>query len=354
MLLGVLFHAGLSYVVLSIGWTVHDRYASRVFDVGCWLIHGFHLHLFFILSGFFARLSWYRHGTRGFVVSRARRVLVPFLIVWPPTFAATILVLYRAALTGAYVRPHPALGVPQTIALPEALSPLHLWYLYYLLIFYAGVVLTRSFHRRASDAPMRRLPTALLGSWVALLVLAVPSAWSLLAMRLLTVDTPYTFVPVPRILLAYAPFFAFGWLMERDRTIAARLARDAWRRLAFAVALAPPALFLAAHLDPETLRPPAQWRGLAEYATALFTWTTCTALIGLCSRDFSPPRPVIRRVADASYWIYLVHLPLVAALQLATANLGWPAPFKCMLLVVTPTLTLGFASYRGWVRRLLG
>jgi glucan biosynthesis protein C len=343
MLLGVLFHAGLSYVVLSIGWTVHDRMPSRLFDVGCWLIHAFHLELFFILAGFFARDSRSRRGARDFAARKARRVLLPLLVVWPPTFAATVFVLNRAAVAGAYVRPHAALGMPLT---PTA-SPLHLWYLYYLLFFYAAVVV-------CPRVRVGRVATGVLGSSLAPFFLAVPTAWSLLAMRVLTIDTPYSFVPVPRILLAYAPFFAFGWVLQRDGEIVARLARRAWWSAAIAVMLAPVAVFFLTQLDAATLQPIARWRGVAEYASALFTWTTCLALIGLCTRWFTGSRPAVRTIADASYWVYLVHLPVVAALQLATANVAWPAAMKFVVLVSAPTLAVCCATYRGRIRRLLG
>lgn len=349
MLLGVLFHAGLSYVVLPIGWTVRDRSATPAFDVACWLIHGFHLHLFFILSGFFARLVWQRDGARGFVANRVRRILVPLVIAWPFTFAATAFVLYRAALSGSYVAPHPALGVPRSLTFPEALSPMHLWYLYYLLIFYAAVVLIAwgrdALGWRSEPAPTSRARW-LVASRPSPFLLAVPTAVTLLPMRLLTPDTPYTFVPSPRILAAYAPFLAYGWWLHRDPTILDDLERRAWERLALAGALVPGLVFLLARLDPTTLAPAAPWRGLAEYASALFTWSICTALIGLCTRYYAAPNPTVRAVADASYWVYLVHLPVVAFLQMTTATLAWPAPIKYALLVAAPAFVLSLASRR--------
>jgi peptidoglycan/LPS O-acetylase OafA/YrhL len=61
---------------------------------------------------------------------------------------------------------------------------------------------------------------------------------------------------------------------------------------------------------------------------------------------FSPAR---RYAADASYWLYLVHLPIVIALQVAVSRLDWPWPvkFAAILVVVFPLL---FASYQLLVR----
>ena len=83
--------------------------------------------------------------------------------------------------------------------------------------------------------------------------------------------------------------------------------------------------------------------GAACYAMA--TWTATFAVIGLALRflsGFSAPR---RYIADASYWIYIIHLPIVMALQVAVSNLDWPWPvkFAAILAVAFPVM---FASYQ--------
>lgn len=56
-----------------------------------------------------------------------------------------------------------------------------------------------------------------------------------------------------------------------------------------------------------------------------------------------------RYVADASYWVYLVHLPIVMALQVAVGR--WPLHWSIKFpLVVTATLALAFVSYHFLVR----
>jgi peptidoglycan/LPS O-acetylase OafA/YrhL len=58
---------------------------------------------------------------------------------------------------------------------------------------------------------------------------------------------------------------------------------------------------------------------------------------------------VRRYLADASYWIYLTHLPLVLALQGVVAPLGWPW-FVKFPLIVTATLAVLLLSYHYLVR----
>ena len=57
-----------------------------------------------------------------------------------------------------------------------------------------------------------------------------------------------------------------------------------------------------------------------------------------------------RYIADSSYWLYLIHLPLIMALQAATAKLDLPAEVK-ILIVLGVAFPLMFASYQLMVRR---
>ena len=51
----------------------------------------------------------------------------------------------------------------------------------------------------------------------------------------------------------------------------------------------------------------------ALYAFAVWAWTI--AIIGFAVRRLAGHSPARRYLADASYWIYIVHLPIVMALQ---------------------------------------
>ncbi len=74
-------------------------------------------------------------------------------------------------------------------------------------------------------------------------------------------------------------------------------------------------------------------------------WTLSFAFIGVALRFLSNHSPVRRYIADSSYWLYLVHVPLVMALQVAVSQLPWPWFVKYPLVLVV-TFTLLFASYR--------
>jgi glucans biosynthesis protein C len=58
---------------------------------------------------------------------------------------------------------------------------------------------------------------------------------------------------------------------------------------------------------------------------------------------------VRRYIADSSYWIYLVHLPLVLVLQAAVSRLDWPWELK-FAAVLGVGFAIMFATYELLIR----
>ena len=59
--------------------------------------------------------------------------------------------------------------------------------------------------------------------------------------------------------------------------------------------------------------------------------------------------PAIRYLADSSYWLYIVHLPLLVALEAVVSK--WPLPAELKLvLVVAAGMAVMLATYRWFVR----
>ena len=66
-------------------------------------------------------------------------------------------------------------------------------------------------------------------------------------------------------------------------------------------------------------------------------------------RLLSGANAAVRYVSDASYWIYLVHLPIVVALQILVSRLPWHWSIKFPLILVVGLAVL-FATYHYLVR----
>ena len=150
-------------------------------------------------------------------------------------------------------------------------------------------------------------------------------------------DTSLGLLPKPHVLGYYACFYFYGVATFAAEGIDTRLGRH-WKFL-----LPAAAVLLVAGLA--TMND----RTLATILQPAYAWTMALALIGLFHRLFPHPRPAVSWLADASYWMYLIHVPLVMVAQLVVRQ--WPllAEVKFVVILATVTLLL-LASYRWCVR----
>jgi len=82
LLLGVVFHASLSFMPFFIGWAVMDINTSHTVAVFALISHSFRLEVFFLIAGFFAHMSFHRQSKTSFLASRLLRIAVPFALFW--------------------------------------------------------------------------------------------------------------------------------------------------------------------------------------------------------------------------------------------------------------------------------
>jgi glucan biosynthesis protein C len=84
-------------------------------------------------------------------------------------------------------------------------------------------------------------------------------------------------------------------------------------------------------------------------AYALASWCWCFASLGAAVRFLGQPSPRTRYLSDASYWMYLVHLPIIWLLQawILRWPLHWSVKFSLILAV---SMVLLLASYHWLVR----
>jgi hypothetical protein len=247
-----------------------------------------------------------------------------------------------------------------TAGLPSGRFPLtHLWFLYYLLVLYALVLLCRGLIvrldratrvRGAADAIVR----SAIRSGTAPVLLAIPVSLTLYLRHdwfiWFGIPTPdVSLVPELTSVAAFGTAMVFGWLVHRQRHLIDSW-RDQWPVHLLAAAGATTACLWIAGLEPSLVPEPAGARKLvfaACYALAIWTWNF--AIIGLALRFLSENNPGVRYVADASYWIYMVHLPVVAAIQVLVGNLQWHWGLK-LPMILAGSLFVLFLSYDLMVR----
>jgi peptidoglycan/LPS O-acetylase OafA/YrhL len=350
MVLGVILHASIAYIprVERSGWVVYDVSRSLLFFVLSAVIHNFRLDLFFVIAGFFAHAAWQRMGARAFLRDRALHILLPLLLG-----TLTLLPLIWAAVAQA----GPRLG-RVSAPLGVSVSYAHLWFLWLLCWLYPLVLVARRVTLAATGAPGRaaadRLLRGTLASYAGVLLLALPQS-----LAMLNVDhhlvwsgihaTDRLAVPHLDAMVSYGTAFVFGWLLHRQHGLLGRLARRWPGYLGAALAC----LLSCAFLSGVPVRegaPQPLWLGWAtSLAYGGAAWAAILAMLGGFTRFCSQARPWPRYLADASYWMYLSHLPVVLWTEMAIMQ----APVNCYLkfaLVLAIALAIPLLTYHYWVR----
>lgn len=201
----------------------------------------------------------------------------------------------------------------------------HLWFLWLLLWLVAGVALAV----RAGFPPTGKFLW-----WIPPLTL-VPQAFMGTAVG---PDFWLGPLPPPHFLIYYGLFFWFGaGLFARDG-MATRMGKG-WQLMlpAGILILLPAAIVLIGD------------RALGSLVQCAYAWVVSLGVMGLFGRYCSRLGYRAQWFSDSTYWMYLAHLPLVLALQIAVVNLPWPPSLKFLLVMVVATPLL-LVSYRWMIR----
>ena len=355
LLLGIVLHATLSFVPTPTRfWIVQDSHPSTTLAVLFFVIHVFRMTTFFLIAGFFAHMSFHRRGAWGFIKDRLQRIAVPLLVGWPILFAAmSMVVVWAASFPHGGIPPGPRNWPPVLPRFPLT----HLWFLYVLLEFYAAMLLLRLVTVRLDGsgrlrASVDRLVALVMRSRLAPAILAVPVGIAFAAdpkwLMWFGVRTPdQSLVTNLQAVVGFGTAFGFGWLLHRQIDLIRVLERRWLSNLIAATALIAVSLALAG-LPPKPIDDViTRLAGCVCYALAI--WTTTFAAIGLALRYLAGFSAARRYLADSSYWLYLIHLPIVMALQVAVSPLDWPWPLKFAAILLT-ALPVMLASYQFLVR----
>lgn len=361
LLLGVVLHAGMSFLPGPYGipiWVVQDVQADAAFGLSFYIPHIFRMVLFFLLAGFFARLAFEKRGALAFAIDRFKRIALPLASFWMPVFAAIVVVLIWAAVKANGGEMPAEEEQPPLTA--ETFPFTHLWFLYLLCLFYPVAILARLSIRLIDRTDLMgrlidRLTGLVTATPIGLVLLGAPLALAFLSAEQWAIwfgiPTPDTGIyPNAIALTGYGMAFGFGWLLHRRLDLLQRLQKLAPVNMAVAIGLTGFCLYTAGIAPSFEMADVNNWQSWVyalAYASAGFAWSF--GLIGLALTLFKTESRPARYIADASYWVYIIHLPMVMALQVAFSAVALPAPIK-FLLINALTLALCFATYHLLVR----
>jgi glucan biosynthesis protein C len=348
MILIVMFgHAVLPYI--TIPRSFKDPMAHAFFDVAAIFLYSFAMPAFFVTAGFATALLRERKGTRGLARHRFRRVFLPLLIAYivlSPLTRGAYTFAKQTALSGSLQAGFDAFLLGDWIRWGKTY---HLWFLVSLLLFSAIAIGLRSLVLwLAGDRAERLLrgSRALLASRWRASLLALFSAACMIPAYVLS-GTDATTLPMQVALLG---FFLFGWLLHVHRDLLPTMRLRPWWLISVAVAAMPLAVWstrevlLAPH-DPQLAA--GILAGISNSVLAAFM---TLGVLGVYLARFNQASARGRYISDASYWIYLIHLPLLVAASGVLTVTPFHAVIK-YLLSLAMVVPIVWLTYHFGVRR---
>jgi len=358
LLLGVVFHQAEAFRPGITMWPVKNETVHAFFGVFMHACHSFRLELFFIMAGFFAHLVLHRRGVWAFLQSRTKRIVGPLVLFW--ILLSPVLVylwLWGFSAQGRLPELHiPAeyaavplwqltLGYFMQFEFVKNFDLLHLWFLHQLGWIYVLVLSLRYLIIRLDTGlHFRQWVDGLLArcwrsSWN-ILILLIPTVGFLLMMDTWSVDTPRdSLLPHIPTTLLYGFMFSLGWFLHRREELLAEFTKR-WRlHLVVGLIVIFPSVMVNRWM--------VEW-GLGDFTLirraaysvfyALMMWSWIFGMIGLFLHHCAAEKPAWRYLADSSYWVYIIHLPIVVLSQMLCA--AWPIHFIVKFIVLN-VITFG-------------
>jgi len=357
MWLGIVLHVAVIHMAGAQLLPWRDNQTTPAADLLVAFVHAFRMPVFFILAGFFVALLLAQRGAAATVRHRLRRLALPFALFWPPLFAAcavlAMLFMHRMA-HGTWGLDPGLAPVADGMAAHTGPNTLHLWFLWLLLWMSLFTPLVQKALQRWAPAVAPAL-----GQWLAVLG-RTPWGIAVLTALLAGIGVQYgaglvspgnAFVPPWMEWAHNGLFYVFGLALYAHWQVllAHYVRRWPWYGVAGLLCfLASGGVLEQVPADArQTLPMGVRWAFSWAYNAAAWCWSF--ALIGLFTAHLGRHSPAMRYLADSSYWVYLVHMPMTIGFGALLFGLPWPAGVK-MLLNIAATTALSLASYHWLVR----
>ena len=150
-------------------------------------------------------------------------------------------------------------------------------------------------------------------------------------------DTSTGLIPLPHLLIYYAVFFGFGVVYFDHNDGGEIIGRWWWLSLPLGILVVFPLAkeFTSGEFGfGDDIADPGLHRYLSVLLQAAYPWLMTFGFMGLFRLLLKGGRSAVRYISDASYWLYVTHLPLIILAQLAVRNWHLPALVKFALVCV--------------------
>ena len=342
MLLGIPYHVALSYQTNQ-DFIVHSGEGVPGFREIAAIIHLWRMPVFFLIAGYFAMLLLSRREPSAWLKSRFLRLGLPFLT----SIVLLVPVMNLVCELSNMPWPEAVRSWRNNSLTSGGYWVRHLWFIVVLLYFSSAAAWLAS--RKASVRTGMISPRIDMGmadhfGAVMLGVGILLAGWEALALEAFYDFGFATMVPQQILRLdeaiIYLPWFALGCVLVRSRAVMERLCRFSWSSVAVAVLGGAGWLIVRQGVSPMTER----------FLGTLVALGATQVLIAGARTLLDRPMPLVRTLTEASFVIYLFHLPVIVVLVWLAQALAVPPLLKAAAIMGL-SLALSYAAWLG-IRRL--
>ena len=355
MLLGLVLHSALTYNVTNHGdaWEIKDPKSNLIFtDFIVLLIHSFRMPIFFLVAGFFGSMLFYERGAIQMFRNRISRIVFPF-IIFLFILSPLIYFSFNYTITVFENQENPFVNSTQLFSnifvfIPKGTS--HLWFLYYLIYITLSTSLLGLLLKKSKNICNK---ITNIFNWIikrSITRIALFSSFTFLILTYLEtsmVNTSTSLIPDLNTFVFYLFFYIVGWLLFKSKGLLNSFMKYDWQFVAFAVLLVITQGLLIQYSG-INLKPNANSVILISF-NSIIVWLFIFGITGLFIRFGSKHSEKMRYISDSSYWVYLIHLPLIVIIPAFISEFPLPALVK-FIIVLSLTTLICFATYHYLVR----
>ena len=358
MVLGIVLHAALPYIpgIPASIWPSDDS-SSYPIKIIFEFIHMWRMPLFFMLAGFFANLVIARRSWDSWWANRFLRIGLPIAVFFP-LMGLMLPPIWKYGQTGEIYFSYSNAG-----------QPFHLWFLWHLMIFTLCTMVFRIPHKGfvLLSRQMENIGMSVLTS-------AFQKLRDVTATIIFRSKVPLGFILVCAVINVWSGgeliinpvgsglYFLFGFSLYNNTSLFSFVKKE-WKYYLLAAVLVF-SIYIVLDIKGVKDITKAIYQneirgsqvqdvnllvlvryGLEIIGTVLFSM----GFIGLAEAKFGSYNPWSRFISDGSYWMYLIHLPIVAFTTFFL--FGWPLfPEIKFVLAIAFTTGLCLITYRYFVR----
>ena len=328
MLLGIVIHASLPYIEgLPKGLWPSDKNTSNIIAIIFEFIHIWRMPIFFIISGFFANLVITRKSLIIWWKNRFLRLVLPAMIFFP-IMSLTIPWIFMYGYTGNI-----------NFFFSNEGQPHHLWFLYHLFIFvlfsifirFFGLIIYKFFKQINLIVVVDIFNTvkSFLGRHI------FDSRFPVLMIFVFFIFNLFSGAELITNPLASGLYFLFGYRLYKNNLLFDFI-KSNWKYYLIGGLTVTIIFFIlntqVSNFAKEDVRW-IPWVILKISSAVLLSFS----FIGLAEDKFSNLNPMVRFISDSSYWVYLIHLPLVAFITFFMFKITIFAELKFLIAIILTT-----------------